>query len=195
MNTDIPQISLSRLTEPGEQARLADACEAWGFFRLVDHGISEDETSRFLDAADAFFALEMNDKLALRRTEDNPWGFFESELTKNRQDWKEIYDMAVEDTPWPASLPAFRDEMLHWHRRCEQISLALLRAVCVTLGQSPEHLENCFSPVNTSFLRLNYYPLCTEPADPGEDFPDEGHLGIHHHTDAGALTRVAGSRP
>ena len=49
-------------------------------------------------------------------------------------------------------------------------------------------MDQYFKPINSSFLRLNYYPICDSPADPFEDNPQQGHLGISHHTDAGALT-------
>ena len=48
---------------------------------------------------------------------------------------------------------------------------------------------------NTSFLRLNYYPRCTDRKTVGEDWyfeePDpitDGVLSINKHTDAGAIT-------
>ena len=44
------------------------------------------------DGAREFFAQPAADKRRLLRDADNPWGFFDKELTKNRQDWKEIYD-------------------------------------------------------------------------------------------------------
>ena len=39
-----------------------------------------------------FFSLPRNEKLAIERTADNAWGFFDRELTKNVRDWKEIFD-------------------------------------------------------------------------------------------------------
>ena len=46
-------------------------------------------------------------------------------------------------------------------------------------------LADAFRGVHTSFLRLNHYPT-RDPADASADRP--AGLGIHHHTDAGALT-------
>jgi isopenicillin N synthase-like dioxygenase len=38
-------------------------------------------------------------------------------------------------------------------------------------------------------VRLNRYAPCPDPAAPdAPEFPESGHLGVHHHTDAGALT-------
>ena len=42
---------------------------------------------------------------------------------------------------------------------------------------------------HSSFLRLNFYPTCPEPAtDTLNLVPPEGELGISHHSDAGAVT-------
>jgi isopenicillin N synthase-like dioxygenase len=44
---------------------------------------------------------------------------------------------------------------------------------------------------HSSFVRLNRYPACPDPAAPdAEFFPNSGRLGVHHHTDAGALTML-----
>ena len=49
-------------------------------------------------------------------------------------------------------------------------------------------LDGCFED-HTSYLRLNYYPLCDHPADArSPTVPLEGSLGISHHSDAGAVT-------
>ena len=39
-----------------------------------------------------FFAQPPRTSARILRDADNPWGYFDQELTKNRQDWKEIYD-------------------------------------------------------------------------------------------------------
>ncbi|MCH8960294.1 MAG: pantetheine-phosphate adenylyltransferase [Bacteroidetes bacterium] len=52
-----------------------------------------------------------------------------------------------------------------------------------------DYLNRDFKPSHTSFLRMNYYPVCPTPEFPaGLDKPSSGHLGINHHTDAGAVT-------
>lgn len=194
----IPTISLRELKTNNRAtiASLADACEHWGFFRLVELDLEKGATDRFLAAMKVFFSLPHETKRQLSRTQENPWGYFDQELTKNKQDWKEIYDLGLDQsdpqyqsqTPWPSSLPGFRDTMLQWHHRCETISLILLGSIVQSLGLAENSLAQHFTPDNSSFLRLNHYPVCETPADAVEDFPTEGHLGIYHHTDAGALT-------
>ncbi|MDH4073084.1 MAG: hypothetical protein OEV41_08270, partial [Gammaproteobacteria bacterium] len=67
-------------------------------------------------------------------------------------------------------------------------SLSVLDAFCVGLGLPADFMRGDFERDHTGFIRLNYYPV----ADPLRD-SDVAHLpladlGVHHHTDAGALT-------
>ena len=54
-------------------------------------------------AARHFFALPMEEKKRVRRDEQNPLGYYDSEHTKNVRDWKEIFDFTVEE---PTLVPA-----------------------------------------------------------------------------------------
>ncbi len=80
---------------------------------------------------------------------------------------------------WPEGLEEFKPRMEAFYTACEQVAVRLLAAISRNLGMPPEHLSGCFGADQTSFLRLNFYPRCGAPDD---------HLGISHHTDAGALT-------
>ena len=194
MTLAVPTLDLGALAE--DPLPLVEACQDWGFFKLIGHGIDPTRRARFMAAARAFFAASPDVKQSVIRTEANPWGFFDKELTKNRQDWKEIFDFGIDQDPatgtsvsqWPEGVEDFRPAMEDWFSACYELSLRLLEQLMPTLGAAPRSLHNAFEPVHSSFLRLNYYPLCDEPADPAQDTPADGHLGISHHTDAGALT-------
>ena len=83
---------------------VALACEQWGFFQVVNHGLDAELRSRAEDQQRAFFALPRDAKEALRRTADNSRGWYDDELTKQRRDWKEGLDFG--STPhWPRWLP------------------------------------------------------------------------------------------
>ncbi|HEY0435104.1 MAG TPA: 2OG-Fe(II) oxygenase family protein, partial [Phenylobacterium sp.] len=68
---------------------------------------------------------------------------------------------------------------------CEALCLRLLRPVATGLGAGRDALVADFEGAHTSFLRLNHYPV--RDLLEGEAEEPAG-LGIHHHTDAGALT-------
>jgi isopenicillin N synthase-like dioxygenase len=189
----IPVIDISALPSEGTLAALDDACRDWGFFQVVGHGVAPAVTRDLLEAMRAFFHQDPASKQTLSRTAENPWGFYDRELTKNTPDWKEIFDVGPAEgsmvPQWPATLPAFRGAVEAYCRAAEALSFRLLAALSQNLGMPAEHLGAGFRPQHSSFLRLNYYPRCPRPErPPALAVPAAGHLGINHHTDAGALT-------
>ncbi len=204
MSASIDVIDVSGLGSGGGPAleRLAERLEAptrmLGVFQIVGHGIPRDELDSFATAMRTFFDLPPSVKASVRRTRENAWGYYDEELTKNRRDWKEVFDFGPERTAhprhsdgvnqWPAEHPGIRRELLRHHAACERIGRGLLEALCVSLGLAPDRLAPCFVD-DSSFLRLNHYPPCPDPAPPdAPPLPASGELGVHPHSDAGALT-------
>lgn len=195
----IPVIDIRRIADDRRTfARLDEACREWGFFQIVGHGIAGEVLDGTHSAMRQFFALPRQAKLAVERTASNAWGYFDRELTKNTRDWKEIFDVgpAVVDGPlagnvpqWPAELPRFRAAVMAYYLACENLGRRLVAAIARNLGAEPETLLGAFRSGHTSFLRLNFYPRCDRPASPESPaMPLAGHLGVHPHTDAGAVT-------
>jgi len=190
----VPLIDIRRLESAQTLAALDKACRDWGFFQVVNHGIPAEVIRSAFSATHAFFALPIRVKRQISRTRDNPWGFYDRELTKNVPDWKQIYDFGPADgagirPQWPQDLPEFRRVIRSCYRYSERLAFRLLAAISSNLGMSPGYLSQGFGPDHTSFLRLNYYPVCPAPAHPqGLERPRAGHLGVGPHTDSGALT-------
>ena len=121
---NIPVIDLQQM----DHHALDSACREWGFFLLTGHGISGDFKADVLNVIQAFFTQPKSAKNQIRRTKENCWGYFDAELTKNRQDWKEIFDFGRDqDDPrfdstsqWP-QLPHFRETMMAWFDAAEKI--------------------------------------------------------------------------
>mgnify|MGYP002010366576 CR=1 FL=1 len=193
------------MQDPATAARIAgeigDACREWGFFQVINHGVDAEHLDRVWQTIREFFALPRGEKRALNRNSENPWGYFDRELTKNQRDKKEIFDIGPEvdagalsddpfsgATPWPTSQPTFEIAMRAHFQICEKLSMTMVEAICLSLDLPRDRLVQSFEPTHTSFLRLNYYPV----EDPLSDLPDEvrdgADLGIHHHSDAGAVT-------
>ena len=185
----VPVIDIEALERSASLAEIDRACRDWGFFQVTGHGIDPQLTADVFAVARQFFALPSADKRRILRDADNPWGFYDRELTKNRQDCKEIYDFGPADGDhlkprWPAGPLRLRFEPVvrAYYASCKALSLRLLSAIAANLGVDPGHLARGFDGGHTSFLRLNYYPKYA----PGTrtDRP----LGVGEHTDSGALT-------
>lgn len=188
---------------------LRAAATEWGFFYIANHGLTDAQMQAFQLSMRAFFQLPQEERNALRRHATNSRGYFDDELTKNKTDWKQGFDYAgqQEDGPaddavykrmsndenqWPLEhvLPAFKTTMIQYFGLIEHISRRLLKVFAVALGEQPNFFDQFFHASrdgsktlaldnNSSFLRLNHYPVAPNP---------ESTMGVYHHTDAGALT-------
>ena len=188
MSVNLPRVYASAFSHRDWVSQLDEACSQWGCFYLHEHGVDTALLQRFEAVAAAFFEQPRHVKQRIERTAHNAWGYYDRELTKNRLDWKEIFDvgptaqggpMAGSTPQWPEHPTAFRSVVEATYAALETVALNLLSGISEALGMPPQALDQGFRENATSFLRLNHYPPCTAP---------ESHLGISPHTDAGALT-------
>ena len=195
----VPVIDVSGL--PDDEAALREldrACREWGFFQIVGHGIAPAVMAATLEHMQRFFALPRARKREVERTAENVWGYYDRELTKNVRDWKEIFDVGPAETEgplagstpqWPREPEGFRESMESFYAGATRVAYRLLRGIAVHLERPADYLDASFGDAHTSYLRLNYYPVCDDPAPADADtVPGAGRLGISHHTDAGAIT-------
>jgi len=181
----IPVIDISQSERAQTHREIDTACRDAGMFQIIGHGIDTRLFAALRRQMRALFAEPQAVKRAISRTAENPWGFFDRELTRYTRDWKEIYDYGPPDgsamTPqWPAGLRAFKPVVQAYYASCETLALRLLRVIARNLGMPADSLDANFIPHHTSFLRMNYYPKCTTPGT--------RQLGVNPHTDAGAIT-------
>jgi isopenicillin N synthase-like dioxygenase len=193
---EIPVIDIQR-SDADIQRQLDAACRDWGFFQITNHGVSDDLIAAMHRAMRDFFALPLEAKHAIERTATNSWGFYDRELTKNTRDCKQVFDVGPDETDgplaghvaqWPAQMPALRTTLLAFYAECTRLSFSLLSQLARALDAPPDHLHAAFQPRHSSFLRLNYYPTCDDPAPADAPLGAPGNFGINHHSDAGALT-------
>ena len=214
LNKSVPVINFSRLLQgkkdPQAAAGIHMACCDSGFFYLSDFGIDAETIAGVIKAMRWFFALPPVIKQSVARSEQNSRGYYNNELTKNIRDMKEVfdfgykYDQKLPDdhvlnvtqdgwNQWPqtAGSDVFYKVLNDYFERCGVVALRLLEVLTQNLGAPVETLKTDFHPHHSSFLRLNYYPV-KDPlaAEKGVKMrsADSGNMGVHHHTDAGALT-------
>ncbi len=207
----VPLIDIQPLASRSQQhdctiAAIGIACRQYGFFHITGHGIPADLIEHVWRETKSFFALPLDAKQALSRSKENARGWYNRELTKNTRDMKEVFDFGhtpqpelPDDDPanwtqdgynrWPDArlCPDFRLTMQEYFRTCERVAFTLLEAIAESLTVPPDLLTSDFVGPHTSFVRLNYYPR-HDPLRPEQSASATGHLGVHHHTDAGALT-------
>jgi isopenicillin N synthase-like dioxygenase len=190
----LPVIDISRLASQATRREIDAACRDWGFFQATGHGIDEQTIAALKREMRAFFAQPLAAKRAIVRSAENPWGFYDQELTRRTRDWKQIYDYGPPDggalrPQWPRALPGFRAAVEAFYAACDTVALELLHVIALNLGMPAAALDGSFRPAHTSFMRLNYYPPCPRPERPDDTtVATNGYLGVNHHTDSGVLT-------
>ena len=166
--------------------QLTRAARRPGFFQVLNSGIPPAVLRSTLEITRQFFACDIDSKRALSRTLENPFGYYDRELTRNLRDRKEIFDYAPgELTPWPSTLPGLRPALEQFAERCHALGLRLTDLLCDGLGEPSQRFQRYLTPSHSSFLRLNHYPVDDLLAGQAEP---PGPLGISPHTDAGLLT-------
>jgi isopenicillin N synthase-like dioxygenase len=186
-----PVIDISQSDRVHTHKAIDAACRDWGLFQVVGHDVDTRLLAALRRQMQALFGAPLEEKLAISRTAENPWGFYDRELTRHTRDWKQVYDYGPADgaalvPQLPAKLPAFEPIVRSFYEACDALSLRLLRVMARNLGMPADSLDAHFRPAHTSFLRLNFYPQCPAP---------ERDLGVNPHTDAGAVTLLLQDMP
>ncbi|KAL6209707.1 hypothetical protein ACLB2K_020647 [Fragaria x ananassa] len=206
----IPLIDLSAINYPNSSPdpeaiasivrEVGNACKEWGFFQVINHGVSSDKLQKIEADAKKFFPLPLKEKRKIRRDLNNVLGYFDTENTKNIRDWKEVFDFDVEDptlvpaspdpeddketewtNQWPEYPPEMREACQEYAREVEKLALKLMGLIALSLGLPEDRFKGYFK-YQTTRIRLNHYPPCPSP---------ELALGVGRHKDGGALTVLA----
>ncbi|MFI5530670.1 isopenicillin N synthase family dioxygenase [Kitasatospora sp. NPDC051853] len=203
--TGLPVIDLSLADgSADDRSRLHDALRAAatevGFFQLVGHGVTPEETTGLTDAMHAFFALPEADRLAVSNLNSPHYRGYTrtgTERTGGSQDWRDQLDIGAELPPhvpgpaeqpywwlegpnqWPAALPALRPAALHWIDRLGQVAAKLLHELLASIGARPDFYDYAFAGHPHLRLKLVRYPGTA---------PDGAGQGVGAHKDYGFIT-------
>ncbi|MEU9401529.1 2-oxoglutarate and iron-dependent oxygenase domain-containing protein [Streptomyces sp. NPDC048242] len=201
----LPIIDLSAADRgPEERAllhdRLHSAAHDVGFFQLVGHGVTREETDALLTAMRAFFALPEADRLALDNVNSPHFrGYARTgdERTGGSRDWRDQLDIGAErparvpgpDEPpywwlqgpnqWPTALPELRTAALAWIDRLSAVAERLLHELLTAIGAPADFYDPAFGAHAHPHLKLVRYP---GSAGDGTD------QGVGAHKDYGFLT-------
>lgn len=197
---DIPTVDLARLRDDPESVAeaLRSACLEVGFLCVVNHGVSDEMLRRGERAVGEFVGLPLDAKARCTMDAvgaDYPTGtgylpvnnfklpkrskgnLVEAFIVKRELGPRNI---TLDKMPWPEELgPAWRSEVEAYANAMEELSLRMLPAYSLALGEEADYLSSAFkSPLWR--LRLQRYPAQTEY--------EEGQYGIAPHVDTSFIT-------
>ncbi|KAL7246798.1 hypothetical protein ACSBR2_001830 [Camellia fascicularis] len=196
----IPPIDLSS-TNPNLVTQISHACKNWGFFQVINHGVPMECRRNMESVAKKFFALSEEEKGKVKRDINNPLGYYDAEHTKNVRDWKQLFDLAVENpavfpashepddqeiveyfNQWPKNLPEFREACERYAENVKTLGFKLVELISLSLGLPENRLTGFFKEGHASFIRINHYPPCSSP---------DLVLSVGRHKDFGRITILA----
>ncbi|KAH9932699.1 Clavaminate synthase-like protein [Epithele typhae] len=203
---DIPIINLQDAKSPDPKVRRAladeirDASINVGFFYIKNHGIPESMIADTVAAAQQYFALPLEAKVAMDiHKSANFKGYTallgENTNPENRGDLHEGFDLGWEEPDglarasdgamagenvWPDALPGFREAVLGYYHAAVLVGQMLFPLFALALNL-PENFFDDKTTKPAAIMRLLYYP-------PQTGVVDDRVQGIGAHTDYECFT-------
>ena len=214
--TVLPLVDISRFTArpgPAREAFLADlrhAAHDVGFFYVVGHGVDRAVTDDVLAAAREFFALPVEERLAIENVNSPQFRGYTregTEYTAGSPDQRDQLDVGPEREPltlgpddpaylrligpnqWPTGVPSLKPAVLRWLAEADRVGRSVLRALAAALGQPDDYFDTWFDDEASISLKVVRYPgrAQGEPAQGVGAHKDYGYLALLLQDDLGGL--------
>ncbi|KAF8032034.1 hypothetical protein BT93_D1054 [Corymbia citriodora subsp. variegata] len=191
---NIPVIDLADIMSSGDGSTLllehiSYACREWGFFQVVNHGVSDELMGAAREAWREFFRLPVEAKQEYANDPSTYEGYgsrigVEREATLDWSDYFFLYHSpgsVRNPSKWPAHPPSLRELILEYGKEVTELCKRLLSLISRSLGCEADFLERAFGGGEEfgACLRANFYPKCPQP---------DLALGLSAHSDPGFLT-------
>ncbi|PON92241.1 Isopenicillin N synthase [Trema orientale] len=193
---NIPVISLEDLFARDETlqeatlAAISSACREWGFFQVVNHGVSPELMKRARDTWREFFGQPLEEKQRYANSPSTYEGYG-SRLGVEKGavlDWSDYFFLHFlppslrNPEKWPSLPPSCRNVIEEYGNEVVRLCGDLMKILSINLGLEEDHLQKAFGGENNNTgacLRVNFYPKCPQP---------DLTLGLSSHSDPGGMT-------
>ncbi|XP_072995735.1 jasmonate-induced oxygenase 1-like [Typha latifolia] len=187
-DTPVPHLSIPVIdlgAPVGGAQAIPVACREWGFFQIVNHGVSLELVRRVRDVWRDFFHLPIEAKEAYGNSPVTYEGYGSRVGVEKGAvlDWGDYYFLHLmpESSKWPMQSTYCREVTVEYGIEVMKLCKVLLRVLSsLGLGMEEDFMEKAFGGEEMGCcLRVNYYPKCPQP---------ELTLGLSAHSDPGGLT-------
>lgn len=187
---NVPVIDMSKLLSAdfmdSELHKFHHACKEWGFFQLINHGVSNSLIEKMKVEIPNFFNLPMEEKKKYWQQPGDIQGFGQAFVVSEEQklDWADMFAMYTLPTYlrkphlFPKLPVHFRDTLESYSAELRNLALKILYQMAKALKMDPNDIKDLFEE-GVQIMRMNYYPPCPQP---------ELVMGLTPHSDAGGLT-------
>ncbi|KAJ6289950.1 hypothetical protein OIU78_025801 [Salix suchowensis] len=186
----IPVIDYSLLISgtPGQRSEivheLGRACQDWGFFMVINHGVPQKLVSSILDGCRGFFDLAEEEKQEFKGNhvlDPIRSGTSFNVSVEKAFYWRDFLKVFVHPVFYSPTKPAGLSEIsLEYSQRVREIARGLLTGISESLGLEGSYIDKALNLERGKQIFIaNLYPTCPQP---------ELAMGMPPHSDHGLLT-------
>ncbi|CAH8356201.1 unnamed protein product [Eruca vesicaria subsp. sativa] len=187
----VPVIDFSKIN--GEErektlSEIARACEEWGFFQLVNHGIPLDLLEKVKKLSSECYKTEREEAFK----NSTPVKLLNELLQKNSTekienvDWEDNFTLLDQNqNEWPSNISNFKETMVEYRGEVRKLASKMMEVMDENLGLPKGYIKKAFNEgmedgEETAFFgtKVSHYPPCPHP---------ELVNGLRAHTDAGGV--------
>ncbi|XP_057829622.2 protein SRG1-like [Cryptomeria japonica] len=186
---NVPIIDMGKIAQAHhreeEIKKIAQACDEWGFFQVVNHGIPHSLIDRVKRIGKEFFQLPLEKKQRYSVRPGNLQGYGQTFVVSESQklDWGNLLGLIMSPPEcrdmnlWPTEPADFRENVDAYNSEIKRLAGQLLALIAESLQLPADYFEKKFSNAYQK-MRMNYYPPCLRP---------DLVLGLSAHADQVAL--------
>lgn len=205
-NLDLPLIDFTQLQGPNRAQvlhSLAHACQNYGFFQVVNHGIPGEIIESMVNVSKRFFEMPLSEREKYMSADMNSpvrYGTSFNQTNDGVFCWRDFLKLTCHPQPhvlshWPSSPLDFRQLAACYAKETKALFLMLVEAILESLGldneekrtetaakdDSDNEMESILKQVEdgSQLMVVNCYPPCPQP---------DLTLGMPPHSDYGFLT-------
>lgn len=161
------------------------ASQAFGFFQVINHGISEKIIRDMMNAGEEFFDMSIEDKMPMYSEDPKQLCRLYSSINYDNEEthfWRDtlrhpVHPVEYFKNLWPSKPTTYREVTETYSVMVRNLGLELLDIICEGLGLRSGYFQDELS--NFQLLAINHYPPCPDPSLT---------LGLPKHSDPNLIT-------
>ncbi|KAH6806047.1 2-oxoglutarate and oxygenase superfamily protein [Perilla frutescens var. frutescens] len=195
IDVELPLIDFAQLLGPNRSQLLHSldyACQNYGFFQVVNHGIPEEVMSNMVNVSKRFFEMPLWEREKYMSADTKAPVRYGTSFNQTKDGvlcWRDFLKLMCRPdliSHWPSSPLDFTQLALSYAQETKALFLMLVEAILESLGLNNNNKMESSSSSSSSILQdgsqlmvVNCYPPCPQP---------DLTLGMPPHSDYGFLT-------
>ncbi|KAK8648237.1 hypothetical protein V6N13_128997 [Hibiscus sabdariffa] len=179
------QIPLVDMSKPDSKHQIIKACEEFGFFKVINHGVPMEFISLLESEATKFFSLPLCEKQ--KTGQPKPYGYGNKRIgTHGDVGWVEFLLLTTNQDPNLHRFQSFRLALGDYMKSVKKMACEILETMADGLKIQPRNALSklLMDEESDSVFRVNHYPPCPDVEPVNANGNGNGDvIGFGEHTD------------